>query len=98
VTGKAAEETGLPEGLPLRAGSGDKMCEMLGAGVIRPDQGYITYGSMAGLEVNIPRPFFAPSGEYWTNPAAIPGLWNLEFAVQRGYLMLSWLPGSSTLP
>lgn len=90
VKGEAAAETGLPEGLALRAASGDKMCEMLGAGAIRPDQGYITYGSMAGLEVNIPRPFFAPAGEYWTNPAALPGLWNLEFAVQRGYLMLSW--------
>lgn len=90
VTRAAAGETGLPEGLPLRAGSGDKMCEMLGAGAIRPDQGYITYGSMAGLEVNILRPIFAPAGEYWTNPAAVPGWWNLEFAVQRGYLMLSW--------
>ncbi|MBE0600771.1 MAG: FGGY-family carbohydrate kinase [Firmicutes bacterium] len=90
ITREAAAETGLPEGLALRAGSGDKMCEMLGAGAIQLDQGYITYGSMAGLEVNILKPFFAPAGEYWTNPAAVPGMWNLEFAVQRGYLMLSW--------
>jgi sugar (pentulose or hexulose) kinase len=76
--------------MPIMAGSGDKMCEMLGAGAIKPNQGYISYGSMAGLEVNIPRPIFAPAGEYWTNPAAIPGKWILEFAVQRGYLMLSW--------
>ncbi|MEI8133400.1 MAG: FGGY family carbohydrate kinase, partial [Leptolinea sp.] len=90
VTLQAAEQTGLPAGLPILAGSGDKMCEMLGSGAIKPEQGYITYGSMAGLEVNIPAPLFAPAGEYWTNPAAIPGKWGLEFAVQRGYLMLSW--------
>lgn len=90
VTLEASDQTGLPAGMPILAGSGDKMCEMLGAGAIKPDQGYISYGSMAGLEVNIPRPVFAPAGEYWTNPAAIPGNWILEFAVQRGYLMLSW--------
>lgn len=90
VTLDASEQTGLPAGMPIMAGSGDKMCEMLGAGAIKPNQGYISYGSMAGLEVNIPRPIFAPAGEYWTNPAAIPGKWILEFAVQRGYLMLSW--------
>jgi sugar (pentulose or hexulose) kinase len=90
VTLDAEEQTGLPVGLPILAGSGDKMCEMLGAGAIKPEQGYITYGSMAGLEVNTPAPLFAPAGEYWTNPAAIPGKWSLEFAVQRGYLMLSW--------
>lgn len=34
VTKKAAEETGLPEGLPIVTGAGDQPCGILGAGVI----------------------------------------------------------------
>ncbi|NPV55291.1 MAG: hypothetical protein HPY76_01260 [Anaerolineae bacterium] len=90
VTWSAAAQTGLPQGLRVFAGSGDKMCEMLGAGATALDQGYITYGSMAGLEVNVPAPRFAGDGAYWTNPAAVPGLWNLEYALPGGYLMLDW--------
>ncbi len=65
--------------------------------MIRPDQGYITYGSMAGLKSPSQAVFlhvWGSTGE----PCGHTGVWNLEFAVQRGYLMLSWLPGSSTLP
>jgi len=90
VTKAAAEETGLPEGLPIAAGAGDKMCETLGAGAIRPGQASITYGTLAGLDITTDAHVQAQGGEYWTFPSAVAGAWNPEFAVPRGYWMVTW--------
>jgi len=90
ITPEAAVQTGLPEGLPLIAGAGDKSCEMLGAGAIRPTQGYISYGSLAAIEVISTVPLEASGGQYWTTPGAVPGTWHLEYGMECGYLMVSW--------
>ena len=37
ITKKASEDTGIPEGLPVVVGAGDKQSELLGAGAIEPD-------------------------------------------------------------
>jgi sugar (pentulose or hexulose) kinase len=42
---KAAEETGLPEGLPVITGAGDQPCGTLGAGVIHPGEIAINGGT-----------------------------------------------------
>jgi sugar (pentulose or hexulose) kinase len=90
ISREAAQQTGLPEGLPLVAGAGDKSCEMLGAGAISHRQGYISYGSLANLEVLARTPIEASRGEYWTTPGAVQGTWNLEFGMECGYLMVRW--------
>lgn len=45
VTGWAASETGVPEGTPVVAGSGDNMCGGLGAGVVSPGRAALTLGT-----------------------------------------------------
>jgi sugar (pentulose or hexulose) kinase len=90
ITPDAAQQTGLPEGLPLIAAAGDKSCEMLGAGAVRPAQGYVSYGSLAALEVISPVPLLAGGGQYWTTPGAMRGTWHLEFGMEYGYLMVRW--------
>ena len=49
VTQAAAEETGIPVGLPLIAASNDKGCEVLGAGCLTPDTACISFGTIATI-------------------------------------------------
>jgi sugar (pentulose or hexulose) kinase len=89
ITAKAAEESGIPEGLPLIAASNDKACEILGAGCLTPDIAFISFGTIATINtqnskyVEI-RPLLAPY------PSAIPGQFYTEVGVTRGLWMVSW--------
>ncbi len=89
VTREAAAATGLPEGVPVLAAAADKACEILGAGAITPDIGALSYGTTATIDVTTPRyveatPFVPPY------PAVIPGQYNTEVQIFRGYWMVSW--------
>jgi len=89
VTREAADATGLPEGLPVLAGAADKACEILGAGAITPDIGALSYGTAATIDITTARylevtPFVPPY------PAAIPGQYNAEVQISRGYWMVNW--------
>ena len=51
ITEAAAEETGIPQGLPLIASGSDKACEVLGTGCIDNETGSLSYGSLATLNI-----------------------------------------------
>jgi len=89
VTKKASSETGIPEGLPVFAAAADKACEVLGSGCLTPDIACLSFGTMATIETTnskyveiIP---FLPSF-----PSAVPGAYNTEVTIYRGYWMVSW--------
>ncbi len=89
ITNKAAAATGLPEGLPLIAAGADKATEVLGAGCLEPHLGCLSYGSAATLNTTHEKyieiiPLIPPY------PSAIPGAYNLEIQIYRGYWMVSW--------
>ncbi|MFY7865302.1 FGGY-family carbohydrate kinase [Roseateles sp.] len=89
LTREAAEATGLDEGLPVIAGAADKACEIIGAGAISPEIGAISYGTTATIDITTPRyveatPFVPPY------PAVLPGQYNTEVQIFRGYWMVSW--------
>ncbi len=89
ITPKAAEETGLPAGLPVIAAAADKACEVLGSGAITPDIAAISFGTAASVNVTMRRyveaiPLIPPF------PSAIPGAYSLEIQVYRGYWMVEW--------
>ena len=89
ITSKAAAATGLPEGLPLIAAGADKATEVLGAGCREPHLGCLSYGSSATLNTTHEKyieiiPLIPPY------PSAIPGAYNLEIQIYRGYWMVSW--------
>jgi xylulokinase len=50
-----AERTGLPAGTPVVAGSGDMMCQLLGAGVIRPGRVALVAGTASIMAVTAAR-------------------------------------------
>jgi len=89
ISKKAANETGIPQGLPLIASAADKACEVLGSGCLTPNIACLSYGTTATIETTNTRyveiiPFFPPY------PSAVPGAYNTEVMIYRGYWMLSW--------
>lgn len=89
LTAEAAAATGLPVGLPVLAGAADKACEVLGAGASQPHLGALSYGTAATIDITTPKyveplPFVPPY------PAAMPGKFNTEVQIFRGFWMVSW--------
>jgi sugar (pentulose or hexulose) kinase len=89
ITAAAAEATGLPVGLPVIAAAADKACEVLGAGCITPDTACLSYGTTATINTTFRR-YVEPSPFLPPYPAALPGAYNLEVQIFRGYWMVSW--------
>jgi len=89
LTSEAARLTGLPEGLPVVAAASDKACEIVGAGATTPEIGALSYGTAATVDITTPRyvevtPFLP------AYPAALPGQYNPEVQISRGYWMVNW--------
>jgi len=90
VTKKAARETGLPEGLPIIVGAGDKQSESLGAGAITPDIGMISFGTATTLEVVTKKYLEDKKARYFTWCSALPNAWNMECFIYRGFWLVRW--------
>lgn len=90
ITQEASEKTSLPAGLPLIAAAGDKMCETLGSGVFSPKQATISYGTMATIGTTIMRYVEDSKLKFYTFPSCIPGAWNPEYNIYRGYWLITW--------
>ncbi|MFO7568906.1 MAG: FGGY-family carbohydrate kinase [Smithellaceae bacterium] len=89
VTRAAAEETGIPEGLPVIAAAADKACEVIGAGCLEPHIGCLSYGTTATINTTHYKyieaiPLIPPY------PSAVPDAYSLEIQIYRGYWMVSW--------
>jgi sugar (pentulose or hexulose) kinase len=89
VTPAAAAATGLPEGLPVIAAAADKACEIIGAGAIAPDVGALSYGTTATINITSPR-YVEARGSSPPYPAVVPGQFNTEVQIFRGYWLVSW--------
>ncbi len=89
VSAQAAADSGIPQGLPVIAGAADKACEVIGAGCLTPDIACLSYGTAATINTTTPRyleatPFIPPY------QAAVPGHYNTEIQITRGFWMVSW--------
>jgi sugar (pentulose or hexulose) kinase len=89
ISAEASKATGIPKGLPLLAAATDKACEVLGSGCLTPNVGCLSYGTTATIETTNSNfvelyPFIPPY------PSAVPGMYNSEVQIFRGYWMVSW--------
>ncbi|CAM2070627.1 FGGY-family carbohydrate kinase [Sulfidibacter corallicola] len=89
ITDWAAEQTGIPKGLPVIAAAADKACEVLGAGSLEPNVGCLSYGTTATINTTQAKyvesiPFIPPY------PAGVPGHYSPEIQIFRGYWMVEW--------
>ena len=90
VSREAAQETGLPEGLPVVVGAGDKQSELLGAGALEPHIAEISFGTATAMHVMTRKYIVEKNLKFFTWPAAIPRTWDIEMFIYRGFWMVTW--------
>ncbi|MBF0201976.1 MAG: FGGY-family carbohydrate kinase [Desulfamplus sp.] len=89
VTEKASSVTGVTQGTPVVACGSDKGCETLGAGVFHPEMASLSFGTTATVQTTTSK-YFEPLGFMPAYPAPIPGRYNPEVEIFRGYWMITW--------
>jgi xylulokinase len=91
LTAQAAEQLGLPRGLPVAAGAADTAAAMLGVGLSRTGPAQLTVGT--GGQIVTPResPEVDPSLRTHLYRGALPGLWYSMAAIQNAGLALEWV-------
>jgi sugar (pentulose or hexulose) kinase len=89
VSPEAAAQSGLPVGLPVIAGAADKACEVLGAGCLAPDVACLSFGTAATVNTNSPR-YLEATRFVPPYPSAVPGHFNTEIQITRGFWLVSW--------
>ncbi|HNI83869.1 MAG: FGGY-family carbohydrate kinase [Rubrivivax sp.] len=89
VSAEAAQASGIPAGLPLIAGAADKACEVLGAGCLSPEVACLSYGTAATVNITTAR-YLEATRFIPPYPAAVPGHFNPEVQITRGFWMVRW--------
>ena len=89
ITPDASQATGIPVGLPLIAAAADKACEVIGAGALDPHIACLSYGTTATINT-IHHRYVEPIPLIPPYPAAVPGAYNLEAQIYRGFWMVTW--------
>ncbi|VEN73817.1 Carbohydrate kinase [Candidatus Desulfarcum epimagneticum] len=89
ITKRASEQTGIPEGLPLVAAAADKACEVIGSGALDPSTGCVSYGTTATINI-VSKKYIEPIAMLPPYPSPVPGYYNVEVQVYRGYWMVDW--------
>ena len=89
IKDEIADECGLPRGIKVVATGSDKACETVGLGALSKDMGAISYGTASTIEVSNQK-YHEPEKFLPAYPAAVPGWYNMDVQIYRGYWMLSW--------
>lgn len=89
VTAAAAAATGLPEGLPVTAGTVDAWAEGVSVGVTEPGEVMVMYGTTMFLIEVLDSPIPHPS--MWTTRGTHPGTHTLAAGMATSGAITSWL-------
>lgn len=89
ITAQMAKDSGVKEGLPVIATGSDKACEILGLGCVREDQAAIGLGTTATISYMVDK-YVEPERFIPPYAAVIPGKFNPEIEIFRGYWLISW--------
>jgi sugar (pentulose or hexulose) kinase len=89
ITKEASTLTGIAEGTPVVACGSDKGCETLGVGCVFPNSASLSFGTTATVQVTSKR-YFEPLSFMPAYPAVLPGYFNPEVEIFRGYWLISW--------
>jgi len=85
----ACLETGIPEGTPVIACGSDKGCETIGMGVVDQTMASLSFGTTATVQTTTAK-YFETLAFLPPYPAPIPGHYNPEVEILRGYWMITW--------
>lgn len=89
LSAKAAAALGLPAGLPVIAAAADKACEVLGCGALDPGTAHLSFGTTATINTTQPK-YLEVQRLLPAYPAALPGAFNTEIQIARGFWLVSW--------
>lgn len=89
VTARASKQTGLCQGIPVIACGSDKGCETLGAGVVDSSMASLSFGTTATIQTTTSR-YMEPIRMMPPYPAPVPGFYNPEVEIFRGFWMITW--------
>lgn len=92
----AAEASAIPIGTPVIAAGSDKGCETLGMGVIDIQTASLSFGTTATVQTSVKK-YFEPTKFLPAYPAVIPGYWNPEIEIFRGFWMINWFKNEFAL-
>ncbi|WP_346939993.1 FGGY-family carbohydrate kinase [uncultured Clostridium sp.] len=89
ISPEVAKVTGLKIGIPVIAAGSDKGCETLGTGCKNEKWVNLSFGTTATVQT-MSKKYIEPLMFMPAYPACIPGYYNPEFEIFRGYWMISW--------
>jgi sugar (pentulose or hexulose) kinase len=89
VSKAASDATGIASGIPVIACGSDKGCETLGAGVAGPNMVNLSFGTAATVQTLSNR-YFETLPLMPPYPSPLPGYYNPEVQIFRGFWMISW--------
>ena len=90
ISASMAEDSGVKEGLPVYAAGSDKACELLGLGCSEESRAAIGLGTTATISY-MSATYQEPERFIPAYAGVIPGKWNPEIEIFRGYWLISWL-------
>lgn len=88
VRTEVARGWGLPGSISMIAGCGDGQAAGLGAGVTRPDEGYLNLGT--AVVAGVHSPTYRWGRSYRTDAAGLPGQYVLEVVQNSGAYLAGW--------
>uniref|UniRef100_A0A7C4KHF1 Xylulose kinase n=1 Tax=Anaerolinea thermolimosa TaxID=229919 RepID=A0A7C4KHF1_9CHLR len=88
LTHEAAQETGLPAGLPVIAGLGDGQANTLGSGVFSSSLASLSLGT--SIITGLVSPSFGVSPAFRTMIGGLPGSYVLEMVLLAGGFTIQW--------
>jgi len=89
ISRQASAQTGIRQGVPVIACGSDKGCETIGMGVINEKMANLSFGTTATVQTTTKR-YFEPLRFMPPYPAPIPGRFNPEVEIFRGFWMITW--------
>ncbi|MFN2495550.1 MAG: FGGY-family carbohydrate kinase [Pseudonocardiaceae bacterium] len=89
VTAAAAAETGLPEGLPVTAGTVDAWAEATSVGVRKPGDVMVMYGTTMFLVQMVQK--VRPHPGLWGTVGALPGSYSVAAGMATSGAVTDWL-------
>jgi sugar (pentulose or hexulose) kinase len=75
--------------LPLIAAAADKACEVLGCAALEPHTAHLSFGTAATINTTQAK-YVEVQRLLPAYPAALPGAFNTEIQIQRGFWLVSW--------
>lgn len=88
-----AEELGLTPGIPVAGGAGDNAATAIGAGTIRPGQGFVSLGTSGVIFAATDRHMPRPESAVHAFCHALPGTWHQMGVILAASGALEWLAG-----